>query len=102
MSPVDAVTIYRDAGVAALFIVLYLTTLYFFIRDLREQRVAAHVNAEKMVKALENSERTTQQAIECMNQVKETISLHATQTAEFIAYLEGRDDARRTRGRNQS
>jgi DNA-binding MarR family transcriptional regulator len=98
MGPSDAVAIYKEAGIAVLFIVMYLTTLIFFIRDLREQRVVAQATTEKMIKALESSEHTSKQAIESMEQVNSTLQLNARQTAEFIAYLEGRDDARRERG----
>jgi hypothetical protein len=98
MGPSDAVAIYKEAGIAVLFIVMYLTTLVVFIRDLREQRTAAQANTEKMIKALESSENINKQAIECMEQVDSTLQLNARQTSEFIAYLEGRDDARRERG----
>jgi hypothetical protein len=40
MDPVTGLEAYKQLGVAALFIVMYLATIGLFIRDLRQQRKA--------------------------------------------------------------
>lgn len=83
--------IYRDAGVAALFILLYVTTLKMFITDLKEQRKQGIENTEKVIKALETSSTAMANSTFVLREAKSSIEQNTRQTAEFVAYIKGRD-----------
>jgi F0F1-type ATP synthase membrane subunit b/b' len=86
--------ILRDFGVAALFIAMYLTTIFYFYKDLLSQKKELRETTERVSTALEHATR----AIETSNDTGETVvkglAEVKAQTSEFIAYLKGRDDGR--------
>ena len=91
MDPVTGLEAYKQLGVAALFIAMYLATIAMFIRDLRQQRKAAEDNTEQMVRALEASTQASSRTVEVLREVNSTLDAHSRQLAEFVAWLRGRD-----------
>ncbi len=89
--------IYKDYGVAGLFICLELLTVYFFYKELKssknemiEMTVKVTTIADKAANAIEESSRLCLDVKSCMDQKR-------AQDNEFMAFLRGRDDHRRPR-----
>jgi len=92
MNPEIGYQLYRDVGVAGLFIFLYLATLVTFIRDLKAQRKEAQEMTERVIKAMDSSSISSVKAAEVLEKVKGTIEDNTRKMSEFIAFLKGRDD----------
>jgi len=88
--------ILKDFGVAALFIAMYLTTIFYFYKDLIGQKKEMRETVEKVSAALEHATRAIETSNDTGENVVRGLSDVKSQTSEFIAYLKGRDD-----GRNQ-
>lgn len=95
MNPETGVQIYRDFGVAALFITMYLVTIVMFIKDLQKQRKDSQELVVKMITAIEASAIQSLECKEAMESTQLTIENNLRQTGEFIAFLKGRDNRER-------
>jgi hypothetical protein len=82
---------YTDIGVGMFFATLFVGTLWTFWKDLLAQRRAQNEAMERMIKALDATANSSYVVSDTMKQVKATIDEQASQTAQFIAYLKGRD-----------
>lgn len=89
------ITVYRDLGVGAFFALLYLGTVSMFLRDLISQRKIAadraNAQVERMATALDACSTAVNNSTKVLEAVKSNIDESTRQTAEFIAYLKGRD-----------
>ena len=85
--------VYRDFGVAGLFILLYLSTVIAFVKDLKEQRKTQSDMVERVIKSMESSAAVTGQCVEVLKEVRQVTSESTKQNAEFLSYLKGRDSA---------
>lgn len=93
MLPVDpALEMYKTFGVTGLFIFLYLTTVYMFIRDLQAQRKKEEERTERVIKALEASSSASLKSAEVLTSVKTTLDDSDRKLGEFVAFIKGRDD----------
>ncbi len=88
--------IYKDYGVGGLFLALELFTVYFFYKELKssknemiEMTVKVTTIADKAANAIEESSRL------CLD-VKSGMDQTRSQNNEFMAFLRGRDEHRRT------
>ncbi len=88
--------IYKDYGVAGLFICLELFTVYWFYQELKnskkemiEMTVKVTTIADKAANAIEENSRL------CLD-VKSGMDQTRAQNNEFMAFLRGRDEHRRT------
>ncbi len=93
----DLLKVYKDYGVAGLFICLYLITVYFFYKELKNSKSEYVTMVERVVgtldkatSAITEASQTSKDARECMDQTR-------SQNNEFISFLRGRDDGRRPR-----
>lgn len=83
--------IFKQLGIAGLFIAMYLTTVYYFYRELKEHKNELKEIGEKSVSALERSTRSIEDSTDILGTVKEGLEASKAQTSEFIAFLKGRD-----------
>ncbi len=80
---------YKEFGVAALFICMYLMTIRWFVRDLKVQRKEAREDRDKMISALEAAKKSIDDSTRVMTEVKHTSDATRFQIAEFISFLRG-------------
>ena len=88
--PKTAYEIYTQAGVAGLFLALYLSTVWMLIKELKSQTVNVTGLTREVVSALQSS-RDSQERIKesCDDMVKATTDCKSKQ-AELGAWLRGR------------
>ncbi len=86
--------VFQQLGVAGLFIAMYLTTIKYFYKELKESKKDVQTSAEKQAAALESSTRAIESSVEIGEKVVSGLDAVKAQTSEFIAYLKGRDDGR--------
>lgn len=91
MDPLESVKIYKDFGVAALFIVMYTVTVWFLIRYLIKQGRERDQLIREVVKALESSASSMNKNTEVMTQVKASTDENIRMSVEFVSFLKGRD-----------
>ncbi len=89
--------VYKDFGVAGLFICLELFTVYFFYKELKnsknemiEMTIKVITIADKATNAIEESSKLSLDVKIGMDQTR-------AQNNEFMAFLRGRDEHRRQR-----
>ena len=92
-----AVETYKQLGVAGLFILMYVTTVWFLIRVLVKQSSDAKAMTEKVVVALEASTSQSKQALDGMKNVSSSVDAQKTMMTEYIAYMKGLEKGRETR-----
>lgn len=88
--------VYKDFGVAGLFICLELVTVYTFYKELKSSKEEVVAMTKLVTMTLDNAST----AIEDMNDVaassKRSVDDLCNQSKNFQAFLQGRDDQRRT------
>lgn len=94
MPPEQAVATWKEFGTGALFLLLYLTTLYHFIKALKENSDKQQVMVERVVKALESADQAIRADAAMKADVKAAIETQARQSSELLAFLEGREEGR--------
>jgi hypothetical protein len=91
----EALQAYKEVGVAALFISMYLATIWKFINELKESRAFQTAMmkemTEKVIIALESSKQTNNEYNRMAAEVKVTIDQNTRHSIEFLAFLKGRD-----------
>ncbi len=94
---VELLKIYKDYGVAGLFIALELLTVFFFYKELKSSKkemvdmtVQVTTVADKAANAIEEMNKASMDVKTGMDQLK-------SQNNEFISFLRGRDEHRRSR-----
>ncbi len=88
-------TIYKDYGVAGLFLTLYLITLWFFYKELKEREKLMVAITERVVTALDKSSDSSETTAEVLKNVGTSLDTNTKQTGEFIAFVRGRDSGGR-------
>jgi hypothetical protein len=84
-------SVYRDAGVAALFIVMYLSTIYTFIKFMREQLAQQATMIAQMNAAVQQVAQVCHDYKKVCEDLKRTLDEKIKQDCEFMAFLKGRD-----------
>lgn len=82
---------YHDYGVAGIFLVFYVITIRYFYFDLKERRTEIVAMTEKYATALDQSNTAVNRSTVTMENAAKAISESKQQTAEFIAFIKGRD-----------
>ena len=83
--------ILQDMGVAALFIAMYLFTIWYFYKELKSSKADATAMVEKVTTSLDKSSRATEDETKALDGVKASLDETRGQTREFLAFLRGRD-----------
>lgn len=84
-------SVYRDAGVAALFIVMYLSTVWAFIKFLRDQLAQQAVMIAQVTAQCQQVSRVCDDYKKVCEDLKKTLEEKIRQDCEFMAFLKGRD-----------
>lgn len=98
MGGVEALETYKEAGVAGLFIVMYVTTVWFLIRMLMKDKQsilkqidAERVRTQEMTKIVEENAGALRQTAEIIKELKDTIQRDTDAHRELITYWKARD-----------
>lgn len=83
--------VWQKAGVAALFVLLFLSILVYLLKELKHNNEQNLAMTEKMIKALEGSTETGKQQVETMSKLCGVINESGHQTESFLAYMKMRD-----------
>lgn len=94
---VEAAEFYEKAGVAALFIVLYITTVLFLIKQLVKAKEDAVKMVEKVTEKLAESTTAIQDNKAATVKLQELLTNYMAKQSEAMAYERGR----RKRGDNE-
>lgn len=89
--------IYKDYGVGGLFLCLELCTVYVFYKELKASRAEAIAMTEKVIGIADKAASAINDMNRSSLDSKSALDLVRTQNAEFISFLKGRDEHRRTR-----
>lgn len=87
--------VYKDYGVAGLFIALELFTVYFFYKELKSSKAESVAMTEKVITVADKSANAINEASKASYDTKGALDTTIRQNAEFIAFLRGRDDNHR-------
>jgi len=87
--------IYKDLGVAALFIALYLVTVYFFYKELKNSKDEVVVMTEKVTAVLDKAATAITEMNKTTRDGKDSIDQLRNQNEQFLSFLRGRDEHRR-------
>lgn len=83
--------VWQKAGVAALFLLLFLSILAYLLKELKSSAQQNLVMTEKVIKALEASTDAGRAQVETMTRLSAVISESGHQTESFLAYMKARD-----------
>lgn len=97
MPGIEEYTIYKEFGVAALFIVMYVTTVWFLIRTLVQDRAKEVKRTEKLAELIATSNVVWRRNTEILEQLKLAIEREERRALEFLVYVKARNDVREER-----
>jgi hypothetical protein len=95
MDPASGLKILQDFGVAALFIAMYLSTVWYLIRQLVSHKEDYVKQAVRNAEVIEAATQTITDCKSVMLEVKKTVGELNTTVASMDAYGRGRDERRR-------
>jgi len=88
----EALKIYKDYGIAGLFLVLYLTTVWKFHETLKSNKTEMVMMVERVIHVADTSSAAIAASNETMSEVKSGMDQLVRQNGEFLSYLKGRDE----------
>ncbi len=91
MDPASGVDIYQKFGTAALFIVMYLATVFMFIKSLQKQVDDGMRTTERVTAALEANKIVMAELSDTSKELKDSTDRQARQSENLLNYLRGRD-----------
>ena len=91
MTIIELLALYKDVGVAVLFLALLLIVSLYFYRELKAAKKESVAMTERVISALDTSSHATEDCTKSMASLKTTVDENMSQTREFIAFLRGRD-----------
>lgn len=93
-----ALEVYEKAGMAGVFLVLYVTTVWFLIRMLAKDKaqIIADLQSERtrtvaMAQIVQGNTESNRQVIEVMRELKGVVEKDAEAQRELIAYFKAKD-----------
>lgn len=89
------VKIFTDFGVAALFVAMYLVTVYYYRKEVNEQREKAIAMTERVAIALDKAANAVDSSTEAIQEVTSNMEKTRNDIGKFIEFLRGRDEGRR-------
>ena len=81
----------QQFGVAGLFIIMYLATSAYLLKQMQTSKKEVKEMVERTIKALDRSSAATEEASRVKQVLVASTEQLRIQTGEFIAYLKGRD-----------
>jgi tRNA(Phe) wybutosine-synthesizing methylase Tyw3 len=97
MPGIEEYQIYKEFGVAALFIVMYVTTVWFLIRTLMQDRLKEVKRTEKVVELIVTSNAVLARNTEILEKLKEAIETEERKSSELLTYLRTKDEVSKGR-----
>ena len=97
MPGIEEYKIYKEFGVAALFIVMYVTTVWFLIRTLVQDRAKEVKRTEKIVEVVAASNVVLSRNTDILEKLKETIDNEERRSSELLTYLRAKDEGNKGR-----
>jgi hypothetical protein len=98
MEGTGALEVYEKAGMAGVFLVLYVTTVWFLIRMLAKDKaqIIADLQGERtrmtaMAQIVQGNTESNRQVIEVMRELKGVVEKDADAQREMIAYFKAKD-----------
>jgi tRNA(Phe) wybutosine-synthesizing methylase Tyw3 len=92
MPGIETYQVYKEFGVAALFIVMYVTTVWFLIRTLVQDRAKEIKRTETVVELIVTSNAVLARNTEILEKLKETIENEERRSSELLTYLRTKDE----------
>lgn len=99
MEGTGALEVYEKAGMAGVFLVLYVTTVWFLIRMLAKDKaqIIKDLQSERertvaMARIVEGNTESNRQVIDVMRELKGVVEKDAEAQRELIAYFKARDN----------
>ncbi len=86
---------YKEFGVAGLFIMMYLATVWLLIKELKASKKECVDITDRVVTVLDKSANCVDRFSAVMEKVEQGQSDLMTNNKEFIAFFKGRDEQRR-------
>lgn len=93
-----ALEVYEKAGMAGVFLVLYVTTVWFLIRMLAKDKaqIITDLHGERertvaMAQIVQGNTESNRQVIEVMRELKGVVEKDAEAQRELIAYFKAKD-----------
>jgi len=81
---------YQNLGVAGLFIMMYLSTVWFLIRRLIKDREEERVRTERIVQVLAKYVETMRAHNALLDRLRDSVNADIQQQRELIVYLKAR------------
>ncbi len=91
----ELLKVYKDFGAATLFLALYIITVFFFYKELKNSKDEMVRITERLVTALDNASEAGEKTVEILKNVGFSLDKNTVQTGEFIAFVKGRDSSGR-------
>lgn len=89
--------VYKDFGVAGLFICLELVTVYFFYKELKNGKEELVAITKMVTMTLDNASTAIENMNATTESTKKSVDDLCNQSKTFQAFLQGRDDNRSNR-----
>jgi hypothetical protein len=93
--PTPWLELYRNYGTAGLFLVMYLVTIFTFIKFLREQIKNREDNIRQVADAFARAAQVADDNKKLCEGIKVMTEAKMRQDSEFMAFLKGRDSVDR-------
>ncbi len=90
----ELLKVYKDFGVAGLFLCLYLITVYFFYKNMQAGKIEAVAMTERVVLMLDKAANAINEMSRVSMEEKASLDQMRSQNNEFISFLRGRDERR--------
>jgi uncharacterized membrane protein YgcG len=91
----EAARIYKEMGVAALFIVMYVVTVWFLIRLLIADKKKAEEKTERMINVVNDCTNSNEQVTDAVKEMNKALEANTQHQIAFLTYQKARDEARR-------
>ncbi|MFH1303776.1 MAG: hypothetical protein ABIK07_22185 [Planctomycetota bacterium] len=97
MLEMDSYKIYREFGVAALFIAMYITTVWFLIKKLMQDRIQEVKRTKEIVEVVMTSNMVLSKNTEILEKLKSAIESEEKKSSELLMYLRTKDELAKER-----
>lgn len=88
------IKIMTDFGTGALFLSLYLITIYYYRAEIKEHTAKAETRAEQVTTALNKASAAMEAQVTAQNEAKAIIEQLSRDVANFISRQNGREERR--------
>ncbi len=92
----ELLKVYKDFGVAALFLALLLVVVKVFYGDLKSTKQEYVVLLERTITVIEKATSAIEESNGASREKKDGMDQLRAQNSELISFLRGRDEHRRT------